>query len=175
MNMTTQEFIRFCKHQHDVECNQKYGKDHPYSFHLDLVATQAKKFEELLGDFDLDLDKTIMAACYGHDLIEDARVTYNDIKEMVGEKIADIIYCCTEEKGKNRDQRHSEKYFSELKENELAIFVKICDITANVKYSLLTDSGMLKKYRKEFPKVKEHLYVEKFKPLFDHLESILLI
>jgi len=34
---------------------------------------------------------------------------------------------------------------------------------------------MFKKYRKEFPKVKEHLYVEKFKPLFDHLESILSI
>lgn len=38
-------FIEFCKHQHDVECNQKYNKILPYSFHLNLVAEQAKKWK----------------------------------------------------------------------------------------------------------------------------------
>jgi (p)ppGpp synthase/HD superfamily hydrolase len=170
--MKVKEFIEFCKNQHDIHCNQKYGDIHPYSFHLELVSKQAKLFKHILDKNDYELT---IYGCWGHDLIEDARMTYNDIKNMVGEQVADIIYCCTEEKGKNRTERHSQKFFDELKENELAIFVKLCDITANVKYSLLTNSSMYSKYKKEFPKLKENIYVEKYDEMFNYLESLLNI
>lgn len=166
------DFIEFCKNQHNVVCNQKYGKIHPYSFHLDMVYEQAKLFMNLVPS-DEPHYSNIIAGIYGHDLIEDARITYNDIKEMYNKEVADIIYCCTEEKGKNRSERHSEKFFNELKQNEDAVFVKLCDIIANVKYSLLTNSSMFYKYRNEYPHVKEMLYMEQYDEMFNYLEYIL--
>lgn len=170
--MKSKEFIEFCKNQHDIVCNQKYGTIHPYSFHLELVSKQAYLFKKLVSKDDFG---SVVAGCWGHDLIEDARLTYNDIKDMVGESIADIVYCCTEEKGKNRGERHSQKFFDELKENELAIFVKLCDIIANVKYSLLTNSSMYSKYQKEFPKLKSNIYLDKYEEMFNYLQRLLEI
>ncbi len=36
--------------QHDVICNQKYGDNLPYSFHLRCVEAQAIKFMHLIPD-----------------------------------------------------------------------------------------------------------------------------
>jgi AraC-like DNA-binding protein len=144
---------------HDVKCNQKYGGEFelPYSFHLKATAAQALKYEKL---FSIRIFDDIFSACFGHDLIEDARMSYNDVKELFDSKIvADIIYACTEEKGHNRGERHSDKFFQELSENRLAVFVKLCDVTANVIFSILTGSGMLGMYKKEFPNLKEKLYI----------------
>lgn len=113
--------------------------------------------------------------CWGHDLIEDARVTYNDIKNRVGADVADIIYCCTEEKGKDRPGRHPEKYYLELAENNLAIFVKLCDITANVTYSILTKSSMYDTHKEEHKKTHKYLYRIEYKPMFDYLEKLFWI
>jgi len=110
--------------------------------------------------------------CWGHDLIEDARVTYNDIVDRVGEVVADIIYCCSEEKGRNRDERHSSKYYGELGYNRLAVFVKLCDIIANVTYSILTKSSMYDKHKKEHEKTMKYLYREEFQPMYDYLDKL---
>lgn len=165
----------FCVNQHDNVCNQKYDNDHKYSFHLNLVYKVSLEFEHLLSSEE-DRHTTKMAAM-GHDLIEDARVTYNDIKLMAGERVADIIYACTEEKGRNRAERHSPAYYQGLADNRLALFVKLCDVVANVKYSLLTNSGMLEKYRKELPNliVLKSDIDDEFNPLFNHLKSLVII
>jgi predicted metal-dependent HD superfamily phosphohydrolase len=154
------KFKDFCIHQHDIECNQKYDKTKPYSYHLELVVSKVDKFKHLLSD-DTDFEYEIaICAAWGHDLIEDARQTYNDIankkiypKESYGvvtyhsisKKVADIIYLLTDEKGKNRSERHSDKYFADLKETHLAVFVKLCDVIANVQYSILMESSMYNK------------------------------
>jgi len=169
-------FIDFCKHQHDVECNQKYNKTLPYSFHLNLVAGQANKWKSLINPEDWIL---VLYGAWGHDLIEDARITYNDIIQFKhyhtvsfpSTKLADIIYACTELRGKNRDERHGPEYIKGLKENKLGLFVKLCDISANVGFGILTNSSMVDKYRKEFPKFKEQLYLEEYKPVFNYIEK----
>jgi (p)ppGpp synthase/HD superfamily hydrolase len=175
MDIEFDTFKEYCIHQHDVVCNQKYNESHPYSFHLELVYQQAIKFENLIPVDDPYYSVTL-AACYGHDLIEDARVTYNDIKNYSGsELLADIIYCCTEEKGRNRKERHNDKYYTELMQNDLAVFVKLCDIIANVKYSLLTNSSMFGKYKSEFPKFAK-LVLEnhpQYEPMVTYLENLL--
>lgn len=171
-------FRTFCVAQHDLVCNQKYAtsfiKDGiPYSFHLRAVVEQVYKFKYLLKS-----EKEIalaIAGAWGHDLIEDARVTYNDIKQDWGQELADIIYCCTEEKGRNREERHSSKYYSELSKNDLAVFVKLCDIIANAKFSLLTNSNMYEKYKKEYPKLKDSIYRLQFADMFEYLERILSV
>ena len=103
---------------------------------------------------------------------EDARTTFNQVKDMVGEDIAEIIYQCTELRGRNRAQRKSVDFYLELNKNRLAVFVKLCDLIANVKFSLLTNSNMLSKYRDEYPKVKGALYADDYKDMFDYLETI---
>lgn len=158
----------FCRHQHDVVCNQKYNKTLPYSFHLDLVTGNAEVFYEYISwhgedwvsqpTFDVKMAKCV---AMGHDLIEDARLTYNDVlSELVftvpelpnvRNDIADAIFACTECRGKTRKERHSEYYYSTLLQNDLAIYVKLCDIMANVQFSKMTHSSMYKRYQNEFP------------------------
>lgn len=179
---TPHNFIAFCYHRHDVICNQKYDDTLPYSFHLECVVKNVEKFIHLIDGEHIGVglinerDWVKMAAA-GHDLMEDARMTYNDIKDMVGSYIANIIYCCTEEKGRNREERHSEKYIHLLCSNKLAVFVKLCDIAANVKYSLLTNSSMFDKYRDEFPvfKTKVSPYHLEYRELFDYIDKLLAI
>jgi (p)ppGpp synthase/HD superfamily hydrolase len=112
---------------------------------------------------------------WGHDLIEDARVTYNDIRNNRGQPMADIIYACTELRGRDRNERHGAEYFKTLNDNRLAVFVKLCDIIANVTFSMLTGSTMYDKYRKEYPHMREELYghTVEFEDMFLHLERLL--
>lgn len=167
----TQAKDYFC-HLHDVGCNQKYNKTLPYSFHLEMVAKQASKFA---GHIPADNPRhnAIWAAAWGHDSIEDARLTYNDIKDKFDKETAEIIYLCTEDKGRNRAERKSHLWYQQLKTNEDAVFVKLCDIIANVKFSLLTNSSMLMKYKVEYgQKVRPHLYSEQYKNMFEYLDRL---
>ena len=77
--------------------NHKYDGQ-PYDVHLQMVYDFACKYVHLLPD-----NKTIsevLAACWVHDVIEDCRQTYNDVKNVLGERVADIAYALTNEKGK---------------------------------------------------------------------------
>lgn len=142
---------------HDIRCNQKYDEILPYSVHLKSVVYHANVFIEHIKEEDRE---DVLIAAAGHDLIEDARLTYNDIVNKYNKKVADIIYCCTDEKGRTREERHSEKYYNELKENRLAVYVKICDLMSNINYSLLRKSSMYDKYKNDFEKIKNHLYIK---------------
>lgn len=186
--MNLQELRNYIYDRADVYCNQKYGDNLPYSFHLKCVEQQGRKFYHLLNETGVE-EKKVIPALICHDALEDFRMTYNDVKEVCdkfytvdernywyiedfGKKIADIVYCVTDEKGKNRSERKNEKYYKELRENKLAVFVKLADISANTLYSKLTGSSMYDKYKKEFPMFKEKCYVEEYKEFFDYLESI---
>lgn len=173
--MTTNEFINWCVNQHDVECNQKYNNTLPYSFHLDCVHAQVKKFRYVLDGITDWEWYNVRAGAYGHDLYEDARCTFNQVKDLIGEDVAEIIYLCTENRGRTRAQRKNDQFYTELKDNRLAVYVKLCDIIANVKFSLLTESTMFGKYRDEYPKVKHHLYRDEYKPMFDYLELLFTV
>lgn len=187
-----EQFRNLIHDQHDVICNQKYANVLPYSFHLICVQAQGEKFLHFIEDeiisnpenqFSIDFTKRSLVrfALISHDVIEDARLTYNDLKELGskylnnsagGDMLAEIVYCVTDEKGRNRKERKSEKYYKELSENELAVFVKLADISANTLFSKLTGSSMYNKYKIEFQYFKEMCYIEKYKEFFDYVESL---
>jgi len=185
-----QNFRELIYNQHDVVCNQKYGGYLPYSFHLKAVEAQGVKFIHLIKDTDItnpnnihsswvSLKTIVRAALIAHDSIEDARFTYNDVADKVGlnnaiaaEMVADIVYCVTDEKGRNRKERKNDKYYAELRANKLAIFVKLADLAANTLFSKLTGSSMYEKYKTEFPHFKDELYCEEFKEFFDYVENL---
>ena len=134
--------------------NHLYSEYLPYEFHLRMVANVADKFMEimvpklLLHPGNPEVVKLRYAA-FGHDLIEDTRVTYNDVKEKMGEEVADIIYALTNEKGKNRKERANDKYYEGIRNTPGAVFIKLCDRIANVQYSKMTGSRMFEMYKKE--------------------------
>lgn len=167
--MRANEFIRFCVEQHDTVCNQKYAKEFPYSMHLELVEAQVDKFIHLLDDGEKPIARM---GAWGHDLIEDARVSYNDISKLVGTDVAEVIFLCTENKGRNRAERKDGIFYNNLSKNRIAVFVKLCDIIANSMYSAMTGSDMFKKYKNEYSKINALLFNVEFAPMFEYLERI---
>lgn len=162
----------FFYHLHDIECNQKYANTLPYSFHLSMVQQQAELFKHLMPK-DNPYFENVHIGIYGHDAIEDARMSYGEIKDLFGEDVAEIIYLCTENRGRTRADRKPNSWYEELKQNDLAVFVKLCDITANIKFSFLSNSSMFKKYKQEYSeKTKPLLYTEEYKDIFNHLDKI---
>lgn len=167
----------------DVYCNQKYAGNLPYSFHLDCVEKQGRKFLHLIDKKHIDI---VLSALIQHENIEDFRMTYNDVLEITSKfydanngyvvdfdkKVADIVYAVTDEKGKNRAERKNEKYYKELRENKLAVFVKLADLSANILFSKLTGSTMYERYKKEFPKFKEKVFIEEYREFFNYVENL---
>lgn len=143
--------------------NHMYDTYLPYEFHLRMVRNVGEKFKYLLDVFkeyytgnqivnpvtQVSTLNACMLACWGHDLIEDTRVSYNDVKEHLGQEAADIIYALTNEKGKNRKERANNKYYEGIRNTPGAVFVKLCDRIANVQYSKMTGSRMFEMYKKE--------------------------
>jgi (p)ppGpp synthase/HD superfamily hydrolase len=143
--MTYEEKIEWIFEQHRAT-NHFYDKYLPYEFHLNMVAQAAKEFSHIITYADIEIVKL---AAYGHDLIEDTRVSYNDVVEVLGIEAADIIYAVSNEKGKTRKERANEKYYAGIRATPYAVFVKLCDRIANVQYSKMTKSRMFEMYKKE--------------------------
>jgi (p)ppGpp synthase/HD superfamily hydrolase len=153
---------KWCIEQHR-KTNHMYDTYLPYEFHLRMVNQVAMEFRGLLdntkdyytGSEDPMIhDKvTLLDACllatWGHDLIEDCRVSYNDVTDNLGQEAADIVYAVTNEKGKTRKDRANSKYYEGILQTPGAVFVKLCDRIANVQYSKMTKSRMFEMYKKE--------------------------
>lgn len=128
--------------------NHKYDKTFAYSMHLQMVVDVAMKFIHLIPEEHRD---AVIAGCWVHDVIEDCRETYNDVKKVCGEQVAELAYALTNEKGKNRDERANDKYYQGIRNTQYAPFIKLCDRIANYQYSKKQGgkSGMAVKYEKE--------------------------
>lgn len=136
--------------------NQLYDGALPYSYHLNQVGMVAAKFGHFIVNDEDDI-KAMMFAAFFHDAIEDARLTYNDIvkkaKEYMNDESAvlsaELVYALTNEKGKNRAERESDKYFEDMKKIYGAPYLKFCDRIANMRHARMTKSSLFKKYKQE--------------------------
>lgn len=127
---------------------QLYGT-REYSFHLEAVVSIAKEFK---------LDENIISACWLHDTIEDCNVSFQDIKNVCGERVAEIVYCVTDELGRNRKERKAKTY-PKIKNNNDALCVKLCDRIANMQQSFIdNNTNLLSMYLKEHEEFKELLF-----------------
>lgn len=117
---------------------QKYGECN-YITHLYQVADIAK---------ELGYDDDIIIVCFLHDILEDTKVTYDQIKKEFGKEVAEIVYLVTDELGRNRKQR-KEKTYLKTRESWKATVVKICDRIANITYSIENSEKHLNMYKDE--------------------------
>lgn len=177
----TSNFYKKVYEKHE-NVNQMYDSIYPYSFHLEMVKNIVLQnmysfwYDNNKKDYDgYSCDMYIVVllmSAVEHDLIEDTRMTYNDVlkfnKEMLDNTdydgyatiITETVYALTDEKGRNRKERHNEEYWSTLKEDRFAPFVKICDRYANMfysKYLSTNSSSMLDKYIKEINEMERNL------------------
>lgn len=165
---TTIEKIRESAHALHRSVNQTYGKDLPYGFHLDMVADSAYRFGHTVCTGEEDVLPLFFGAYY-HDSIEDARLTYNDVKKTAmaymdgrqAETAAETVYALTNDKGRTRAERAGEKYYRGIRETPFAPFTKMADRLANITYSCTgsdeTGNRMKDVYRNELPHFLEAL------------------
>lgn len=181
---------QWCIEQHQ-NTNHFYDTYLPYEFHLRMVNNVAKEFSTLLDDTkdyftgesyrgpkqdQVTLREACLLATWGHDLIEDCRVSYNDVKNHLGEEAAEIVYALTNEKGKNRSERANNAYYEGIKNTPGAVFVKLCDRIANVQYGKMTKSRMFGMYKKEnenFTKMLgRHTDSKDLETMFEYLDNL---
>ena len=168
--MTLSERARTYATEKHAATNHQYD-DKPYAFHLGMVAEAAKMF---IGNFEPEIQEIILSGCWCHDIIEDARETYNDVKKELGEEVAEIAYALTNEKGRTRKERANETYYAGIRNTPYATLIKICDRIANVQHSINKQSRMLDIYRKEYEGFKGALYQEgEWEDAWRHLDGLL--
>jgi hypothetical protein len=135
--------------------NHNYGRFN-YIVHLDSVFAYGCMFIHYVPE---DLKKDFLIACYAHDLIEDTRESYSDVKDQFGLVVADLVYAVTHEKGKTRKEKASKKYYQGIKDVPCADLLKICDRLSNYDFSLRQiNTAKLKMYVGEYESFEDSLY-----------------
>jgi hypothetical protein len=152
------------------EVNHHYNALYPYAFHLQMTVDVANLFIYLIPEKDRE---DVIGGCWVHDIIEDARETYNNVLKMTNKTIAEYAYRCTNEKGRTRKERSNKKYYDGISEYKHATFVKLCDRIANITFSINEKSSMISMYREEYEYFKENLYDGRFQEMWEHLDKLL--
>jgi len=141
--------------------NQTYADIFPYEKHLDDVVEILKRFG-YSGKF--------IVAGLLHDSMEDDAISYNDLKRHFDIDVAEIVYCVTDELGRNRKEK-KEKTLPKIASNPDAIIVKLADRIANIE-----QGGKVDMYAAEYAEFKGALYLntpKDAKPMWLHLEKLL--
>jgi (p)ppGpp synthase/HD superfamily hydrolase len=143
--------------------NQSYDEIFPYEKHLDDVVDVLKRF---------GFSGKYIVAGFLHDSIEDDGISYNDIKKHFGTEVAEMVYCVTDELGRNRREK-KEKTLPKTASNPDAIILKLADRIANIEHG-----GKIDMYAKEYQEFKGALYLNTpsdGKKMWEHLDTLLKV
>lgn len=163
-----EDFAAFARKAHE-DANCLYdGKS--YSIHLTDVEGGVDMYETV---FKNHKDYRIArAGASGHDLIEDAKLTFNDIKEASNRRVAEVILAVTDVHEENRLLRHLFTMGKTTKDY-VAIILKMADIRANCLYSKIHGSSMYEKYLAEY-EYRRPIFKMALKWHMEHLDAEIL-
>lgn len=122
---------------------QDYDGVFPYKKHLDDVVDVLKRF---------GFSGKYIVAGYLHDIIEDTALSYNKVKKHFGYEVAEMVYCVTDELGRNREEKKT-KTLPKTASNPDAIILKLADRIANIEHG-----GKVDMYRKEYEVFHQFLF-----------------
>lgn len=143
---------------------QKYG-DQPYTVHLAAV-------EQVLIRYGIT-DEDLRIAAWLHDTVEDTYLTKEEIRAEFGDRVAELVWCVTNEPGKNRRERHLKTY-PKIKANPEALLLKLADRIANIEACYETNSNLIGMYRKEAVSFEKALRVEdQYDEMWEHISELL--
>jgi len=143
--------------------NQTYDDIYPYIKHIDDVVEVLKRF---------GFSGKYIIAAYLHDIIEDTALSYNKVKRRFGVEVAEMVYCVTDELGRDRAEKKVNT-LPKTASNPDAIILKLGDRIGNIEHG-----GKVDMYAKEYAQFKGALYLntpEDGKPMWVHLEELLKI
>ena len=141
--------------------NQTYADIFPYEKHVDDVIDVLKRF---------GYSGKYIVAGYLHDTWEDNGLSYNKIKKYFGVEVAEIVYCVTDELGRDRPEKKA-KTLPKTASNPDAIIVKLADRIANFE-----QGGKADMYDKEYEQFRGALYLNTpagARPMWDHLDKLM--
>lgn len=157
------EQIRAAARRAHEAVNQHYDDTLPYSFHLDSVARLASACGSEVCAEPRDI-LPILFGAYFHDAIEDARLSYNDVRRQarllgLSDKqsldAAEIVFALTNDKGRTRAERAGEHYYQGIRQTPYAPMIKLADRTANLRYAAQhtnpANRRMAQIYKNEMP------------------------
>lgn len=103
--------------------NQKRDEGDPYIIHLIRVVNTLI--------FNLNIkDSNIIISALLHDAIEDTKVTFEEIKDVFGEKVADLVLVLTRDKNKITKEENLKRI---VNGPEGASIIKACDLLDNIR------------------------------------------
>ena len=143
--------------------NQTYDDIYPYIKHIDDVVEVLKRF---------GFSGKYIIAAYLNDIIEDTALSYNKVKRRFGVEVAEMVYCVTDELGRDRAEKKVNT-LPKTASNPDAIILKLGDRIGNIEHG-----GKVDMYAKEYAQFKGALYLntpEDGKPMWVHLEELLKI
>lgn len=165
----THEILNAQNYALKQHAHKEYGDGIPYSIHLILVVSFVQEFIHLIDATD---QEKVITASWLHDIMEDNGISYNEIKKIFGKDVAEIVYCVTNESGRDRHEK-ALKTHPKTATNRLAVFVKLADRLANSTYSKLNSNSMYENYRKEFGLFEQQLYIPgEYESMWERLKSI---
>jgi hypothetical protein len=149
--------------------NQFYDNK-PYWFHLQMTVDVAMKYIHLIPEDERD---NVIAGCWNHDNIENARQNWNYVKNFLNEKVANYSFYLQNNRGRDRQERADHSYYSSITNFQYALFIKLCDRIANATYSKSIGSSMYKKYQKELSEFYMNLYDGRYPEMWENLNILL--
>lgn len=148
--------------------NQIYGEIYPYYKHLEDVYNVLIRY-----GFNEEEHLDLLTASFLHDIIEDTSVSYSDLKKVFNENVAEIVYCMTDEMGRNRKEKKSKTY-PKIRSNPNSVIVKVADRISNAEFSVKNGPSQASMYRKEFEDFQYNLRIHNhITVMWDHLEHVL--
>jgi len=93
-------------------------------------------------------DLPALTAAWLHDVLEDTDASNDQIEEIFGKCVLDIVYCVTDGEGATRSERKKEVY-KKIIANQDAINVKLADRIANVEACFLDGNKKIVTYKGE--------------------------
>lgn len=164
--------IRFARYYAAVKhAGQQYSGGLPYTHHLAAVEAVLRRFG--VGGEEAQpnnlVDEAYLAAAWLHDVMEDQGVKKKEISELFGERVAELVFAVTNEKGENRKIRHALTY-PKIRETRGATCLKLADRIANVEHG----GNQVGMYRKEHEDFRRNLYVAgQNEIMWAHLDGLL--
>jgi len=148
---------------------QIYGELYPYYKHLEDVYNVLIRFR-----FNEEEHLDLLVASFLHDIIEDTEISYSDLKREFNINVAEIVYCMTDELGRNRKEKKAKTY-PKIRSNPKSVILKVADRIANVEFSSTQSNDHKKMYMKEYSDFEYHLRIYKQIPeMWEYLKSLLL-
>lgn len=112
----------------------------------------------------------VISAAWLHDILEDTPTALEEIEEMFGAGVANMVTLLTDKHGRNRLERHLKTYHA-IRTDPDATLIKLCDRRHNQDRSLKHGEHWMVMYEREYNYFKFALWTpHKFKKLWEELD-----